>query len=101
MKITKILSVVILMTGMSMPFQSKANDEKKAPETEMSMEAKVLMDRLEEIKSMDKSNMTSSEKKELRQEVKQIRSEMKELGGGVYLSAGALIIILLLLILIL
>lgn len=64
-------------------------------------EAKVLIDRLNEIKTTDKSNMTAGERKELRQEVRSLKSELKGIGGGVYLSVGAILIIALLLILLL
>ena len=50
---------------------------------------------------MDKSNLNSSEKKELRKEVKAIKKTLKSTGNGVYLSIGAIIIIILLLILLL
>jgi hypothetical protein len=66
-----------------------------------SAEAKTMMSRLEEIKAMDKSNMTSKEKRELRKEVRSIKKSMSELSGGVYLSVGAIIIIILLLVLLL
>jgi len=64
--------------------------------------------RLNEIKAMDMSALSSSEKKELRKEVRAIKSESKanskyvEGGhGGIYLSVGAIIVIILLLILLL
>ncbi len=60
-----------------------------------------MVQRLEEIKGMDKSGLSSSEKRSLRKEVKSIKKEMKVVGGGVYLSVGALIIVILLLILLL
>ena len=63
--------------------------------------ANVLVNRLEEIKEMDKSKMTRTEKKELRKEVKAIKSELRSTSNGVYLSVGAIIIIILLLILLL
>ena len=66
-----------------------------------STESQALMSRLEEIKAMDKSNMDSKEKRELRKEVRSIKKSMTELGGGVYLSVGAIIIIILLLVLLL
>lgn len=66
-----------------------------------SAEAKIMVSRLEEIKSMDKSNMSSKEKKALRKEVRSIKKSLAELNGGVYLSVGAIIIIVLLLILLL
>jgi len=63
--------------------------------------AKILLARLEAIKEMDKSNLSSDEKKGLRKEVRTIRSELRKTEGGVYLSVGAIIIIVLLLILLL
>ena len=66
-----------------------------------SVEAKVLLARLDEIKAMDKSNMTWAEKKQLRKEVRTLKTNLAQVNGGVYLSVGAIIIILLLLILLL
>lgn len=66
-----------------------------------STEANALLARLAEIKAMDKSKMSSAEKRQLRKETRSIKKEMKALSGGVYLSAGAIIIIALLLILLL
>lgn len=63
--------------------------------------AQQLLQRLENIRDMNKSGLTRSEKKELRKEVKEIKKEMKAIKGGVYLSVGAIIIVILLLILIL
>ncbi len=64
-------------------------------------EARTLTQRLEEIREMSKENLSFSEKKELRHEVKSIKQRLHDLGSGVYLSVGAIIIILLLLILLL
>ena len=76
---------------------NKADAKPKMPESEM----KVLVDRLEEIKTMDRSLMNRSEKKELRSEVREINEEIKRDGGGVYLSIGALLLVIVLLILLL
>lgn len=57
--------------------------------------------RLMEINELDKANLNATEKKELRKEVRTIKSELKALNGGVYLSVGAILIIILLLILLL
>jgi hypothetical protein len=70
-------------------------------ESQESAEATVLLTRLHEINTMDKSDLSSSEKKQLRKEVRSIKHELNELGGGVYISVGAIIIIILLLILLL
>ena len=66
-----------------------------------SPEADALLARLNEIKSMDKSNMRSAEKKQLRKEARSIKSQLKAINGGVYLSAGAIILVVLLLVLLL
>ena len=61
--------------------------------------AAVLMNRINEIKAMDKSSLSSDEKKELRKELKSIKKEFKKEFKGVYLSVSAIIIVILLLIL--
>lgn len=74
---------------------------KEKIKVEESAEAKAMVNRLNEIKAMDKSEMSSREKKELRKEVRTLKTNLAQIGGGVYLSAGAIIIILLLLIILL
>ena len=66
-----------------------------------SAKAAVLLARLDKINAMDKSALTATEKKQLRKEVRTIKSTLHDLNDGVYLSVGAIIIILLLLILLL
>ncbi|WP_339655432.1 hypothetical protein [Flavobacterium frigidarium] len=68
---------------------------------EIPVEVQNKLDRLEEIKEMDKSDLSRVEKKELRKEVRTIKADLKSTGNGVYLSVGAIIIIVLLLILLL
>jgi hypothetical protein len=75
-----------------------SNKKTKKVESE---EARVMLARIDAIKAMDKSDMTRSQKKELRKEVRTIKSNLADLGQGVYLSAGGIIIILLILILLL
>jgi DNA gyrase/topoisomerase IV subunit A len=61
-----------------------------------------IQQRVNEIKDMDKSNLTKQERKQLRTELKSLKKEAQAMGGGgVYLSVGAIIIIILVLILIL
>lgn len=72
-----------------------------APVSTIPDNSKVLLLRLDEIKSMDKTNLNSSEKKNLRKEVKSINQSLKTVGGGVYLSGGAIILIVILLIVLL
>lgn len=70
----------------------------KPTESAEAAEAKALTLRLNEISAMDASKMKATEKKELRKEVRSIKRELKDISGGVYVSAGALILILILLI---
>ncbi len=61
-----------------------------------------ITNRVEEIRTMDKSNLSRAEKKELRSELREMKQKARKLGGGgIYLSVGAIIIIILVLILIL
>lgn len=61
-----------------------------------------IKERVEEIKAMDKSQLSQEQKQELKAELKTMKSEARAVGGGgIYLSVGAIIIIILLLILIL
>ena len=73
----------------------------KPPEPAESAESKALLLRLDEINTMDMSKLKSSEKKNLRKEVRSIKHELRAIGGGVYLSAGAIILIVILLIILL
>lgn len=106
-RIKKISSLVMFLTLslIAVPTFSFAKTTEPITTTtagkEIPAEVKVMMNRLEEIKKMDKSNLSSSEKKEIRKEIRSIKASMKATGNGVYLSVGAIIIIVLLLILIL
>ncbi len=104
MKTIKNYCLITLVLILVVPFSVKAENiepEKVKSEKVVSVEATKLISRLEEIKAMDKSNMSSVEKKALRKEVRSIKQSLREVGGGVYLSVGAIIIIVLLLILLL
>jgi hypothetical protein len=71
------------------------------PATEIPKEIKNMIDRLNEIKDMDMSDLTSSEKRELRREVRDIKKTIKRSGTrGIFISTGAIIIILLVLLII-
>ncbi len=63
-------------------------------------ERSAILARVYEIKNADKSKLTSSEKKDLRTELKSLKKRYRD-NGGVYISVGGLIIVILLLILIL
>ena len=103
MKKSVLLMLVAVMSLTFNPVQASVAEVATPVET-AAVEAHVqaLTSRLNEIKEMDKSDLSRSEKKELRSEVKSIKADLKSSGnGGIYLSVGAIIIIVLLLILLL
>ncbi len=101
MNLRKIIPLLLLAMSLTIVMPALASDEIPIANTEKSTDARSqqLMNRLIEIRDMDKSNLTRVEKKELRKEVKEIKKEARN--RGIYLSVGAIIIIILLLILLL
>lgn len=99
-----IYSLVLIFTlGISANTVSAAENNKV--KTELTAEQKAqfekLTNRVEEIRKMDKSDLSRAEKKALRKELRELKTQANAMKGGVYLSVGAIIIIILLLILIL
>jgi hypothetical protein len=70
--------------------------ENKLSEEEMSR----LTKRVEEIRDIDKTNMTVKEKRELRKELKGIKENVKRDGGYIYVGTGTILLIILIIILI-
>ncbi|UQD57203.1 hypothetical protein [Flavobacterium sp. K5-23] len=96
----KKLSFYLMIMMLSLSFlPSTALAAEKTNPKEVPAEVQKMLDRLEEIKEIDKSSLTRVEKKELRKEVKEIKTNLRSSGNGLYLSIGAIIIIILLLIL--
>ena len=100
----KIIYPLMLLVTLTFNLNFAVAAENK-PKTELTAEQKAELNRItsrvEEIRAMDKSNLSRAEKKELRKELKEMKKKANAIGGGVYLSVGAIIIIILLLILIL
>lgn len=95
--LAKSLMVCLLLAAAS---PSMANTDPKLTTEAAERRAAELQHRLEEIKGLDKRELSSSEKKSLRREVREIKKELAA-SGGVYLSIGAILLIALLLILLL
>ncbi|MFH4966830.1 hypothetical protein V8G61_01385 [Gaetbulibacter sp. M240] len=95
------LSLLVLSLVM-LPNSAMATETNPGPntteKTEIPVEVKTMLDRIEEIKDMDKSDLSRAERKELRTEVRTIKRELRSSGNGLYISTGAIIIILLLII---
>jgi len=92
--------ITVTAPAIASPIEA-VSDGTNGPGKEGQTAVQPLLQRLYEIKDMDKSHLTRSEKRDLRNEVKSIKKEMKARSQGVYLSVGAIIIIVLLLILLL
>ncbi len=101
--------VMILSLGATTTFAAKsdlksnsentsavAKTETKLTEAELSTMNK----RVEEIRDMDKTNMTVTEKRELKKEMKATKENIKRNGGGyVYIGGGTLLLVLILILL--
>jgi ABC-type transport system involved in cytochrome bd biosynthesis fused ATPase/permease subunit len=102
-RLQKNFLMFLMFMALAVPTYASGTDsaaEKNAAKTEEAASNK-MVERLMEIKKMDKSNLSRTERKALRKEVKEIKTTLKASNNGVYLSVGAIIIIILLLILIL
>lgn len=83
---------------MAEPIKKDKDETELSPEDEARLEE--MKARVEEIKAMDFSEMSKEERKEVRDELRSMKKEAKTMGGGIFLSVGAIIIILLILILV-
>jgi hypothetical protein len=73
-----------------------------AAKTVESPEATILVTRLNVIKAIDMSELSSVEKRALRSEVRSIKATLNQMEGGViYISAGGLLLVIILLIILL
>ena len=84
--------------------KTEKNEEDKNKKEEVQLtEAEVLLlkNRVEEIRDMDKSEMTRTEKRELRKELKEIKKTVNKNsnGGYIYISVGTVLLIVLLILL--
>jgi Holliday junction resolvasome RuvABC ATP-dependent DNA helicase subunit len=93
--------VLVCLVAFMIPLQSAAASVIPADSVADSRMAANIIKRVTEIQNMDRSALSSSEKKELRKELRQMKKQADGLDKRVYLSIGAIIIIILLLILIL
>lgn len=99
-----ILTALLLSASFITPLQAASESDPVAVgsvKTAEAAKADVLLARLEEINTMDKSSLTKPEKKQMRKEVRAINKSLRVINGGVYVSAAAIIIVALLLILLL
>ena len=62
-------------------------------------EAKVMVERIHEIRDMDKSNLTKNERAELRKELKDMKQSIRKDGGYIVIGTGTLVLIIILILL--
>jgi hypothetical protein len=94
------ITVLLLSTFAATPVQAATTPSTTTTAPAESAEVTALLNRLNEIRDMDKSTMSRVEKKELRNEVKSTKEALRDHGySGFYISGGAVIIIVLLIIL--
>ncbi|GET34488.1 hypothetical protein PbJCM13498_33510 [Prolixibacter bellariivorans] len=100
--------VMIFTLSASMAFGNstnlKSDSEKSAvpAKTENKLSAEEisrLTKRVEEIRSMDKTNMTVKEKREMRKELKEIKKNVKRSGGTIVIGGVSLLLIIIIIIL--
>lgn len=91
---TGLFSLVLLLL-LAPPIQANEVSCKPVPEKRIHD----LEERLLEIREIQFSSLSKEERKALRKEVKAIKKELSESGGGIYLGAGAGVMVLFLVIL--
>ena len=101
-----LLMVLVLGAPTAFASESKVATENAtaSPKMENKLseeEASRMTKRIEEIRDMDKTDLTVSEKRALRKELKETKKNIREDGGYIYISAGTVIVILLVLLIVL
>jgi hypothetical protein len=98
-KLIYIVLSFFLLTGSINVAQASEKNKQELTEAQQ-LRVEQIVKRVEEIRSMDKSNMSHTEKKELRQELTTMKKEASAISnGGIYLSVTALLVIIIILIL--
>ena len=96
------VAAFILMSLFTLNVQPSFARAKKELTSEQQAKLDSIENRVNEIQHMDKSNLSKSEKRELKTELKTMKKQANAIaGGGVYLSITAIVIIILVLIILL
>lgn len=98
-----VLTAVVVLTFASSQSMAATGTRRTAPieQNANAQKAAEILARIDEINALDKTKMPASEKRALRKEVRESKKQLQAVGGGVYVSAGALILIVILLIILL
>ena len=87
-----LLSTIASVAPASAKEMTKAQTEVRVSE---------MKQRVEQIRAMDLKSLNNAERVSLKHELKDMKKELRQLDGVIYISAGALILIIIILILIL
>jgi hypothetical protein len=93
-----IIAITLIVSSIPLSYAGVGDKNYSNSISKSTQENQELLTRLYEIDALDKSNLKSSEKRQLRKEVRTIKHKILANNGGVYISVGALILILILLI---
>jgi hypothetical protein len=101
MKKTNLLALIMFMTLSATPlFAAKSTNSETTTEMKSSLtkeEVSTLTSRVEEIRDMDKSELSATEKSDLKNELKDIKETMKS-DPYIYIGGSTLLILIILLI---
>ncbi len=105
MKKTIFIALMMIFTlGATTTFASKTDLKSNAPvatENKLSTEEVTrLNNRVEEIRKMDKSDMTVTEKRELRKESKSAKENVRKNGEVIYIGGSTLLLIIIIILLV-
>ena len=97
-----LLAIFSLGTAPAFAASAKATETTTEANNKLTAEeVTALTTRVEEIRDMDKSTMTLSEKSELKSELKEIKATMKSSDPYIYIGGSSLIILIIVLIIVL
>ena len=99
---TRLFFALLMIFALSAPATFGSSKSKNADKVENKLSAEEvsrLTRRVEEIRDMDKSDLSVTEKRALRKELKATKENVRKDGGYIYVSAGTVILILILIIL--
>ncbi|MBN2348163.1 MAG: hypothetical protein JXJ22_04960 [Bacteroidales bacterium] len=107
-KIMIFVGLMFFMLSASTAFATKSDPVSDKPAVPVKTENKLseeeishLTRRVEEIRDMDKTNLTLKEKRELRKELRMIKENVRKDSGYIYIGTGTLILIIILIIILL
>lgn len=91
--------MLLMLSGLS--FNSQAAIKNATAATANEVRVMEMKQRVEEIRAMDMSKLSTSDRKAVKHELKDMKKELNQMGPVVIISAGALILIIILILLLL